>query len=74
MIVHSARGYSVRIILYVRVTECTALVCMYRMCIIRHRIQNPRNNSLEWNVKNNSMAWRTTWQMLITTMGMLKQL
>ncbi len=74
MIVHSVRGYSVRIILYVRVTECTALICMYRMCIVRHRIQNPRNHSLEWNVKNNSMACSTTWQILTTTIGMLKQL
>jgi len=74
MIVLSVKGYSVRIILYVRVIECMALVCMYRMCMIRYRIQNPRNNSLEWNVKNNSMACSTTWQILTTTIGMLKQL
>ncbi len=39
-----------------------------------HRIQNPRNKSLERNVKNNSIACRTTWQILTTTIGTLKQL
>jgi hypothetical protein len=70
----TAQGYSVRITLYVRVTECTVLLYMHSTYMIIYRIQNPRNNSLEWNVKNNSMAWRTTWQILITTIGMLKQL
>jgi len=42
--------------------------------MIIHRIQNPKNNSLEWNVKNSSIACRTTWQILITNIGRLKQL
>ena len=42
--------------------------------MIIHRIQNPKNNSLEWNVKNNSIACRTTWQILMTNIGRLKQL
>ncbi len=72
--VHSANGYSVLITLYVRAAECTVFLYMHCTYMIRHRIQNPRNKSLEWNVKNNSMACSTTWQILITTIGMLKQL
>ncbi len=41
------KGYSVCITLYVRVTEFAVLDYMHRMYIIIHRIQNPRNKSLE---------------------------